>query len=78
MGKKGETLAVSDMMSISVQNRHSRILLRALLRSRMREMRREPEVLEAEAQVEERLDGPARVTLRELAPIHSVKLIGTV
>ena len=36
-------------------------------------MHREPEVLEAEAQVEECLDGPARITLKELAPIHSVK-----
>ena len=36
-------------------------------------MHREPEVLEAEAQVEECLDGPARITSKELAPIHSVK-----
>ena len=36
-------------------------------------MRREPEVLEAEAQVEECLDCPARITSKELAPIHSVK-----
>ena len=36
-------------------------------------MHREPEVLEAEAQVEERLDGPARITSKELAPLHSVK-----
>ena len=57
----------------SVQNRHSRILLRALLRDRMREMHREPEVPEAEAQVEECFDCPARVTSKELAPIHSVK-----
>ena len=46
-----ETIAVSDKISISVQKRHSRTLLQDLLRSRMREMRREPEVLEAEAQV---------------------------
>ena len=38
-------------ISISVQNRHSRILLRALLRGRMREMRREPEVPEARVPV---------------------------
>ena len=35
------TIAVSVKISISVQNRHSRILLRILLRSRMREMHRE-------------------------------------
>ena len=45
-----ETIAVSVTMSISVQNRHSRILLRVLLRGRMREMRREPEVPEARVQ----------------------------
>ena len=36
-------------------------------------MHREPEVLETEAQVEEWLDCPARITSKELAPIHSVK-----
>ena len=36
------------MIWISVQNRHSRILLRDLPRSRMWKMHREPEVLEAE------------------------------
>ena len=36
-------------------------------------MHREPEVLEAEAQVEECLDCRARITSKELAPIHSVK-----
>ena len=36
-------------------------------------MHREPEVLEAEAQVEECLDCPARITSKELAPMHSVK-----
>ena len=36
-------------------------------------MHREPEVLEAEAQVEECLDCHARITSKELAPIHSVK-----
>ena len=37
------------------------------------EMRREPEVLEAETQVEEWLDCRARITSKELAPIQSVK-----
>ena len=36
-------------------------------------MHREPEVLEAEAQVGEWLDCHARITSKELAPIHSVK-----
>ena len=36
-------------------------------------MHREPEVLEAEAQVEECLDCLARITSKELAPIQSVK-----
>ena len=39
----------------------------------MSENHREPEVPEAEAQVEDCLDGPARITSKELAPIHSVK-----
>ena len=38
----------------------------------MREMRREPEVLEERVPVVECLDGPARITLKELAPIHSL------
>ena len=36
-------------------------------------MRREPEVPEAEVPVEECFDGLARITSKELAPIHSVK-----
>ena len=68
-----EKIAVSVTISISVQNRHSRILLRVLSCSRMREMRREPEVLEARVPVVECLDGLARITSKELAPIHSVK-----
>ena len=39
----------------------------------MREMRREPEVPEARVPVVECLDGPARITSKELAPIRSVK-----
>ena len=67
-----EAIAVSVTISISVQNRHSRILLRALLRDRMREMRREPEVPEARVPVEECFDCLARTTSKELAPIHPV------
>ena len=40
---------------------------------RMREMRREPEVPKARVPVEECFDCPARITSKELAPIHSVK-----
>ena len=36
-------------------------------------MRREPEVTEEKVSVAECLDGPARITSKELAPIHSVK-----
>ena len=39
----------------------------------MREMRREPEVPREEVPVVECLDCPARITSKELAPIHSVK-----
>ena len=58
---------------MSVQKQHSRILLQALLRGRMRENHREPEVPEAKVPVEECFDCPARVTSKELAPIHFVK-----
>ena len=46
---------------------------RDLLRSRERKMHREPEVPEEEVPVEECLDGPARSTSKDLAPLHSVK-----
>ena len=39
----------------------------------MRETRREPEVPEATVPVVECFDGLARITSKELAPIHSVK-----
>ena len=69
-----ETIAVSVTISISVQKRHSRIPLRTLLRGRIRKMHREPEeVPEAEVPVEECFDCSARITSKELAPIHSVK-----
>ena len=68
-----ETLAVSDTIWISVQNRHSRILLRDLLRSRMRKMHRNPKSQRQKPQVEECLDCRVRITSKELAPIHSVK-----
>ena len=68
-----ETIAVSDTMRISVQKQHSRIFLRDLLRGRMREMHREPEVPEAKVPVVECLDGLARTTSKELAITHFVK-----
>ena len=68
-----ETIAVSVTISISVQEQHSRTLLRVLLRGRMREMHREPEVPDARVPVVECLDDPARISSKELAPIHSVK-----
>ena len=54
-----EAIAVSVTISISVQNRHSRILLRAPLRGRMREMHREPEVPEEKVPVVECVDSHA-------------------
>ena len=68
-----ETIAVSVTRRKSVQNRHSRILLRALLRGSMREMHREPEVREARVPVQECFDCPARITSKELAQLRSVK-----
>ena len=68
-----ETIAVSDTIWINVQNRHSRILLQGLLRSRMWKMHREPRVLEAEAQVGFSVDCRARITSKEPAQLHSVK-----
>ena len=68
-----ETIAVSVTISISVQKQHSRILLRVLSCGRISEMCREPEVPQARLPVEECFDCPARITSKELAPIHSVK-----
>ena len=65
-----ETLVVSVTISISVQKQHSRIRLRVLSCSRMREMHREPEVPEERVPMEENFDGLARITSNELAPIH--------
>ena len=68
-----ETIAVSVTMSISVEKLHHQIRLRILSCNRMSEMRREPEVPEEKVPMVECLDGPARITSKELAPIHSVK-----
>ena len=68
-----EIIAVSVTISISVRKQHSRIRLRALLRGIMKEMHREPEVPVEKVPVEECSDGTARITSKELAPVHSVK-----
>ena len=68
-----ETIAVSVTILLSVQKWHSRIRLRVLSCNRKRETRREPEVPEERVPVVECLDDPARITSKELAPIHSVK-----
>ena len=66
--------SVSDTIKISVQNRHSRTFLQDLLRSRMWKLHREPSVLEAEAQVAKWLDCRARITSKDFAQLHSVKI----
>ena len=69
-----ETIVVSATISISVEKLHHQIRLRILSCSRVREMRREPEVPEARDPVVECLDGQsARVTSKELAITHFVK-----
>ena len=68
-----ETDAVSVTISISVGKVHHQIRLRILSCSKMSENNREPEVPEARVPVEECFDGFARITSKELAPIHSVK-----
>ena len=55
-------LLFPSAISINVEKRHSRIRLRVLSCSRMREMRRDPEVPEERVPVVECLDGPARIT----------------
>ena len=70
---KKETIVVSVTIRISVEKLHHQFRLRILSCSRMREMRRGPEVPEVKAPVVECLDGRGRITSKELAPIHSVK-----
>ena len=55
------------------QKLHHQIRLRIQSCGRMREMRREPEVPEAEVPAVECLDGLARITSEELAITHFVK-----
>ena len=68
-----ETIVVSDTKSISVEKLHHQIRLRILSCSRVSENHRDPEVPEERVPVVECLDGLARITSKELAPVHSVK-----
>ena len=68
-----ETIAVSVTISKNVQKWHSRIRPQILSCSRVREMRRESKVPEERVPVVECLDGLARITSKDLAPIQSVK-----
>ena len=63
---KGDNCNFHHDIKKRAKKQHSRILLRALLRGRMREMRREPEVPEERVPVEECFDCPARKTSRNL------------
>ena len=68
-----ETIAISEPTWMSVHNRtQPQSFSDIRLRGRMREMHREPEILEAETQVVDILDGHARITSKEVAPIHSL------
>ena len=71
-----ETIVVSVTISTSVQKLHHQIRLRILSCSRMSENRREPEVPEVKVPVVECLDGLARITSKELATTHFLK-VGT-
>ena len=64
-----ETIAVSATISITVEIWHSRIRLRILSCRRMREKHPKPEVPEERVPVVECLDGPARITSKDFAPI---------
>ena len=68
-----ETIAVSATISISLEKLHHQIRLQILSCSRMSEKHREPEVPAEEVPVVECLGGHARITSKELAPIHTVK-----
>ena len=68
-----ETMAVSATIWISVEKLHHQIRLRILSCNRMSENHREPEVSEAGAPAEERLNGLAKITKEDLAITHFVK-----
>ena len=69
-----ETDAVSVTISISVQKMtQSNPSPSSFMQQNERKMRREPEVPEEEVPVVGRFDCLARITSKELAPIHSVK-----
>ena len=66
-------MAVSDTIWISGQNRHSGSFPEIFHATEWEKMHREPEVLETEVPVRKWLDCRAKITLKELAPLHSVK-----
>ena len=70
--RKGDN-CVSVTILVKVQKWHSRIRIQILSCSRVRERRREPEVPKARIPVVECFDGPARMTLKELAITHPAK-----
>ena len=69
----GNQRAMCERRQLQFPPRHHQIRLRILSCSRMSENHREPEVPEAEAPVVERLDGLARITIKELSKTHFVK-----
>ena len=69
---KGDNCSFRHDMNKRANSTHPN-RLQDVLRGRMREKHREPEVPESKVPVVERLDGLARITSKELAPIHSVK-----
>ena len=68
-----DTIAVSVAILKSVENESAESVSELFHGNRMREMRREPEVPEERVPVGEKFDCHARITSKELAPIHSVK-----
>ena len=70
---KGDNCSFRHDINERAKNDTGEFCLQILSCSRMSEKHREPEVPEEEVPVVECLDGPARITLKELAPIHSVQ-----
>ena len=68
-----ETITVSATILISAEKLHHQIRLWLLSCSRVKENHREPEVPEERVPVVECLDGPARITSKELAITHFVE-----
>ena len=73
----GSALKETIAVSVTVEKLHHQIRLRILSCSRMSENNREPEVPEVKIPAVECLDGHARITLKELAPIQSVQSVNS-